>query len=510
MQDKCLLTFDKPDIRLIEKIGDGTYATVWKTIYNNKIYACKVIKLFQNKQLTKSTLYEFSTLLSLNHPHIISPTLIWIGKHRLWILLDIYTSTITDFPYIKKSSKDWPYIKKIFLYQSLSAIDYMHQRGIWHRDIKPDNILFKYQSIDNTINFCISDFSISKQLYNPTKGNIPSRSRLLLSSEVVSPIYRAPELLLPSLSEEKSYDFGIDIWALGISYCEFTQSVYDLKDKEMKDLIYGIYKLLGNKETLDKLSDQTLKLDECKSKIDIWKECGIMDTNEHRIVKLMLEYNMEDRNTANQILQDPYFIDLPPTPIVDYDTSYLQYLRNLDSKFYPLHTTLNNNLMKKRKIWMSYMNELNTTSSSNIETQEYCILIMDLYLSKTSEDIITNSTLLCFCLIANNIIQKGWHWSDDFGVTIESTKELSNEIKNIMLHINGFFLPTLSSLVRSLITLSNKGQLPSYILEDIKDRKGSVDIVLNMDKELEIVCLGCIESGLHYNKSLYSILLDII
>jgi mitogen-activated protein kinase 15 len=92
-------------------------------------------------------------------------------------------------------------VRKI-LKQILSAVNFMHQRGVVHRDIKSANILmFKDGHVK------LADFGLSRVTRHPM---------LPMTKEVQSMWYRAPEILLGS----NKYTKGVDMWSLGCILAE--------------------------------------------------------------------------------------------------------------------------------------------------------------------------------------------------------------------------------------------------------------------------------------------------
>eukprot|EP01084_Bolivina_argentea_P131191 231601_1 len=117
-------------------------------------------------------------------------------------------------------------IEYIF-YGILCGINYIHCKGIVHRDIRPSNIL-----INADCSIKISDFGLALTLSGDIaldihkvrkqhKRNCKRKYRHVLWSLVIKRFYRAPEVML--LSQKQEYLQKMDIWSVGCIFAELLQ-----------------------------------------------------------------------------------------------------------------------------------------------------------------------------------------------------------------------------------------------------------------------------------------------
>ena len=122
--------------------------------------------------------------------------------------------------------------------QIVRGLNHIHQEGIAHRDIKPDNILISTE--DNSLKVKIIDFGFSTAF---SKGDL----------ECGTPNFMAPELL------EKGKNVyctkKVDVWALGVLLFYLCEGRYPFKGYDEKDLFKNI-KL--TEYTLKKTTDEQL------------------------------------------------------------------------------------------------------------------------------------------------------------------------------------------------------------------------------------------------------------
>lgn len=142
---------------------------------------------------------EINLLRMLSHPNIVNMVEVMkLGKY-IGIVLE-YASGGELFDYILQHKYLKENVAKKLFAQLVSGVDYMHLKGLVHRDLKLENLL-----LDKHKNIIISDFGFVNS-YNKDKND-------LMKTSCGSPCYAAPELVLTQSPYEGR---KVDIWSLGV------------------------------------------------------------------------------------------------------------------------------------------------------------------------------------------------------------------------------------------------------------------------------------------------------
>ena len=142
---------------------------------------------------------EANVLKELDHPNIIQLFECFQDQKNYHLVLEICEGN--DLVKLVEKKKGLPesLIKKFF-YQAVSAVNYLQNIGVCHRDIKLDNFLLSDQD-ENVANLKLIDFGFTA-VYRGKQ----------LTSLVGTPWYVAPEIL----DKSKPYTYMCDNWSLGI------------------------------------------------------------------------------------------------------------------------------------------------------------------------------------------------------------------------------------------------------------------------------------------------------
>ena len=135
--------------------------------------------------------------------------------------------TLEDLMTDQNFFRNHPEAIRQVMYQLMHGLNFLHNCGIIHRDIKPGNIMVHFNQ-NGTLQVKIIDFSISKAATDQgvdilndlfTKGILDLQSNRYTKNVTTRP-YRAPEVALML-----KYDEKIDIWAAGCIFAEILQSL---------------------------------------------------------------------------------------------------------------------------------------------------------------------------------------------------------------------------------------------------------------------------------------------
>lgn len=187
-------------------LGAGITGSV-KTVTHRKtgeIYAMKSINLARiNKAQLKELRNEIRILRQLDHPNIVRLYETFEDKKAIYLIMELCTGGEVTVKGLTRESQ-----VVAVLAQLLAAIRYCHERGVVHRDLKLENIIF---ADDDPKSFDIKliDFGLSATFSGLTSGGGSSSARQrkleqakrMFLTTCGTAYYMAPEVVKGSYSE---------------------------------------------------------------------------------------------------------------------------------------------------------------------------------------------------------------------------------------------------------------------------------------------------------------------
>ena len=188
-----------------EIIGVGGMAVVYKAYDNidDRIVAVKILKdeFLANEEFRRRFKNESKAIAVLSHPNIVKVYDVSYGDRLQYIVME-YVEGITLKEYIQQQGIVNHREAVFFVMQILRALQHAHDKGIVHRDIKPQNILLLENGAIKVTDFGIARFSASE-------------TRTMTDSTIGSVHYISPEQARGDITDDKA-----DIYSVGVMLYE--------------------------------------------------------------------------------------------------------------------------------------------------------------------------------------------------------------------------------------------------------------------------------------------------
>ncbi|KAJ7672613.1 kinase-like domain-containing protein [Mycena polygramma] len=293
----------------LEKLGEGTYATVFKgrSKTTNEIVALKEIHLDAEEGTPSTAIREISLLKELKHVNIL----------RLHDVIHTETKLILVFEFCEQDLKRYmdqhgnrgaldPNTVKQFMFQLLKGTNFCHENQVLHRDLKPQNLL-----INRKGELKLGDFGLARAFGVPVNT---------FSNEVVTLWYRAPDVLLGS----RTYSTSIDLWSCGCIFAEMITGMPLFRGKDNNDQLMHIMKILGtpsHQQFAKMLKDSpeiVLKDFPVFPKVPLGQVIPKASPAALDLLERLLKFDPSERISAADALSHPYFTETmnaaPPPP----------------------------------------------------------------------------------------------------------------------------------------------------------------------------------------------------
>lgn len=189
-----------------EEIGSGQFAVVRKCIEKKtrEVYAAKFIKKKRARSSRRGVTREdiereVEILTEISHPHIISLHEVFENKTEVVLILQLVAGGEL-FDYLSEREYLREPEARIFMRQILSAMCYLHERGIAHFDLKPENIMLLDRN-SGDMKIQLIDFGLAQRI---TPG------------QDYRNLHGTPEFVAPEIIEYEPIGLPADCWSVGV------------------------------------------------------------------------------------------------------------------------------------------------------------------------------------------------------------------------------------------------------------------------------------------------------
>lgn len=187
--------------KIEETVGVGGMAVVYKAYdsIDDRTVAVKILKdeYLANEEFRRRFKNESKAIAVLSHPNIVKVYDVSYGDKLQYIIME-YVEGITLKEYIESRGKIAWRDAVHFITQILRALQHAHDKGIVHRDVKPQNIMMLQNGTIKVTDFGIARFSRSE-------------TRTMSDNAIGSVHYISPEQARGDITDDKA-----DIYSLGV------------------------------------------------------------------------------------------------------------------------------------------------------------------------------------------------------------------------------------------------------------------------------------------------------
>ncbi|EPQ30243.1 uncharacterized protein PFL1_02359 [Pseudozyma flocculosa PF-1] len=218
------------DFEVLETLGTGTFGRVLLVRLKSKettdpsaYFALKVLSKSEVVRLkqVEHTNSERAILHKVRHPFLVNLITTFQDSKNCYMLMD-YVIGGEVFSYLRRAGRFSVDVTRFYISTIVLAIEYLHDRNIIYRDLKPENLLLDDQGYTK-----ITDFGFAKE--------VEDRTWTLCGT---------PEYLAPEIIQSKGHGKAVDWWALGILLFEMLAGYPPFYDNQP----FGVYEkiLQGN------------------------------------------------------------------------------------------------------------------------------------------------------------------------------------------------------------------------------------------------------------------------
>lgn len=336
------------ELEVCEEVGRGGFGVVYRGVIrsNNQEVAIKQIDLENDQTNLLEINKEIQIISECRLPQITRYLGCFVKNYKLWVIME-FVNGGSLFELLKPGPVRDEGVILAIIKEILIALEYLHNQGKIHRDLKSQNILLSKQG-----DVKLTDFGVSTQL---------SSNFLRRNTTVGTPYWMAPEVIL---NNNGGHSFKADIWSLGccayeifnakpplqnqyppmkalreISRCQREEDFINLigmRDLDIsstfKDFLskcfildpkerYSSTKLLNHKfiTKYESLSDKTKLLKKLITKKQLWDQENHIAKSQKfyiptEIAKNQRKWNQDEEDSHRTFQFDMSLINYPPSP----------------------------------------------------------------------------------------------------------------------------------------------------------------------------------------------------
>uniref|UniRef100_A0A7E4V6Z5 non-specific serine/threonine protein kinase n=1 Tax=Panagrellus redivivus TaxID=6233 RepID=A0A7E4V6Z5_PANRE len=302
------------DFESIRLISNGAYGAVYLVRHK------KTRQRFALKKMKKTTLLlrnqvdqvyaERDILTFTDNPFVVCFYGSFETKQHLCMLMEYVEGG--DCASLLKLAGTLPLeLARLYIAETVLAIEYLHSCGIVHRDLKPDNLLITAMGHIKLTDFGLSKIGLMNRTTLVSEGYLDDTQQFQDNQLCGTPEYIAPEVIL-----RQGYGKPVDWWALGVILYEFVVGIVPF----MGDTPDALFANIINEEVEYPEGDEAL------------------DADAENLIRQLLEKNPLDRLGtalgASEVTAHPLFASLDFNSLLRQKAEFVPQLENEEDTSY--------------------------------------------------------------------------------------------------------------------------------------------------------------------------------
>ncbi|GMR53700.1 hypothetical protein PMAYCL1PPCAC_23895, partial [Pristionchus mayeri] len=204
-----------------QTLGSGQFGTVYGGIHreSGKEVAIKVISKdrFSKKSTgVQSLRSEVGILQTISHPGIVRLECMFETGDKIFVVMEKMTGDMLEMILTQETGRLDERCCKFILWQILCALKYLHNKGIAHCDLKPENVLLSQQNTH----------------FPQTKLCDFGYARFIGEQQFRKTIVGTPAYLPPEVLQKKGYNKSLDMWSAGVIIYVTLSGTFPFTDEE--------------------------------------------------------------------------------------------------------------------------------------------------------------------------------------------------------------------------------------------------------------------------------------
>ncbi|ELP92888.1 tyrosine protein kinase, putative [Entamoeba invadens IP1] len=207
---KLTTRLDPDELVEDKKLGEGSFGIVFKGMFKGNSVAIKKMKINTGDDSQKIEFEkEVEMLDKFRSEYIVHfYGAVFVPSKTCMVTEFAQYGSLQDLMKHKTSEEVDMKLRVKYMIDAAKGISYLHENGILHRDIKPDNILIFSLDINEKVNGKLTDFG------SPRNVNM-MMTNMTLTKGIGTPVYMAPEVL-----NKEHYKKPADVYSLAITMYE--------------------------------------------------------------------------------------------------------------------------------------------------------------------------------------------------------------------------------------------------------------------------------------------------